>query len=188
MTEITKEKVFEIAAELECEGKKVSQRAVRAKLGGKGSFTTIGDYLNEYNDEKLLNESLKTIELPEKLAEKMRLTIAEFWQEANSVANIENEALKLSNIELHAQIEDMKFEHRAAISEMEDEQSVKEAAAAVTIADLEAKIADLEAKNAENEALIASQKEEIARIEGKNDLAEIKAIIEGLIADGKGKK
>ena len=181
MIEITREKVFEIAAALEAEGKKANQRSVREVLGG-GSYSTLGAMMREYREHKQQTENLKAASVPEHVTEKGLLFIATIWQAAEEAAATENIALKERVQSLTFEIKDLNEEHLAAIETIENEHKQDvEALESDHAADIASANEVLESTRQENEqykrdisakdALLAEQKVEIANLR-----AEVKAM------------
>lgn len=181
MIEITREKVFEIAAALEAEGKKANQRSVREVLGG-GSYSTLGAMMREYREHKQQTENLKAASVPEHVTEKGLLFIATIWQAAEEAAATENVALKERVQSLTFEIKDLNEEHLAAIETIENEHKQDvEALESDHAADIASANEVLESTRQENEqykrdisakdALLAEQKVEIANLR-----AEVKAM------------
>lgn len=192
MIEITREKVFEIAAALEADGKKANQRSVREVLGG-GSYSTLGAMMREYREHKQQTENLKAASVPEHVTEKGSLFIATIWQAAEEAAATENVALKERVQSLTFEIKDLNEEHLAAIETIENEHATAietienehkqdvEALESDHAADIASVNEVLESTRQENEqhkqdisakdALLAEQKEEIANLR-----AEVKAM------------
>ena len=117
MAAVTKEQVFEVADQLESEGLAVNNRSIIAKIGG--SHSTVGKFLNEWKEQKEFSQSLKSVEIPLALSEKLNLFGAEIWRDASKIAEVENVALREQVIRLQAQITEQRNEHVKDITELE---------------------------------------------------------------------
>ena len=117
MAAITKEQVFEVADQLHSEGQAVNNRSIIAKVGG--SHSTVGKYLNEWKEQQEFSQSLKSVEVPLSLSEKLNLFGAEIWRDASKIAEVENVALREQVIRLQAQISQQRDEHVKDITEIE---------------------------------------------------------------------
>ena len=195
---IRKEQVFQAADELEAAGEAVNNRNIIAKIGG--SHTTISPLLKEWKEEKALSESLKSVELPDNLADEINLFGAKIWREANKNAEVNNSALREQNMRLQSEIETLRDEHIQDVADIEKrhsealEKAADEYAALKNehqevIADM---ASDLESEKTLNEASERALKDaevqiqrlqkEVARLEEKAssgaDFEAIKALIE----------
>jgi hypothetical protein len=98
MATVTKESVYAVCNKLQVNNEKATQNSVRKALGG-GSFTTIGDFLNEWKDEQKKDHELATtVEVPNHISDKSDLLIKEIWSasiaEADSKLNSERQAFE----------------------------------------------------------------------------------------------
>ena len=157
---MTREQVFKIAAELEAEGKKPTQKAVREALGG-GSFSTINGFLAEYREHKENLDVLQTMEVPERLMDDAKVFVASFWQAANDLAQTENVALKERIATLESEIEEMRDEHQSVVEALEGEH-------AAAINELNEVIESEKTLNEASDKTIADQNEVIGRLRTEN--------------------
>ena len=157
---MTREKVFEVAAALEAEGKKPTQKAVREALGG-GSFSTINGFLAEYRDHKENIGVLQALQVPEKLMDDAKVFVAAFWQAANDFAQTENVALKDRIATLESEIFDMRAEHHDALESLESEH-------AAAISELNEVIESEKTLNEASDKTITDQNEVIGRLRTEN--------------------
>ena len=176
MAAVTKEQVFETADQLESEGSAVNQRSIIAKIGG--SHSTVGKFLNEWKEQKEFSQSLKSVEIPLALSEKLNLFGAEIWRDASKIAEVENVALREQVIRLQAQIAEQRDEHVKDISEIEAKHSKSleeiEHAHTAEIEKLQARLKDISEKydlrvSKHTQATIDLQEaqKEIAKLQGE---------------------
>lgn len=104
---ITKEKFDQVANELSENGIKVTQKNVRAKLGG-GSISTINPLLQDWKREQNKSGELLELELPEELISKTDLLVRNFWTscmgEAEERIQLERELLSKAKLEMQEEI------------------------------------------------------------------------------------
>ena len=224
MAGASEQKIRDAAEQLKAEGvpiNSISARKIIEITGGRNA--TVAKVLQEWKEHEEYSQSLKSVEIPLVLSEKLNLFGAEIWRDASKMAEIENVALREQLMRMQSDMKEQseqfvkdteameqryvewREEHEEMLQQKNDdiEYYKKEYAKASGSAgnynrDLKAATKELDAANAlvkEQSATIArltdelaKAKEEIARTEGKNDLAEITAIIKNLIADEKGKK
>ena len=224
MAGATEQEIRDAAEQLKADGvpiKSISARKIIEITGGRNA--TVAKVLQEWKDHEEYSQSLKSVEIPLVLSEKLNLFGAEIWRDASKMAEVENVALREQLMRMQSDMKEqseqfvkdteaMEQRYQSWQEESDDilarvkaelEQYKKDwSKAAGEAANLNRDFKEAAAQRDAERAVVAEQsatierltdelakaKEEIARIEGKNDLAEIKAIIEGLIADGKSKK
>ena len=168
---MTRDQVFKIAAELEADGKKPTQKAVREALGG-GSFSTINGFLTEYRIHKENVDVLQAMHVPQKLMDEAKVFVASFWQAANDYAQTENVALKERIATLESEIFDMRLEHHDALEVLESEHAADTKALKnfheAEIKELNEAIETSQALSEASEKAIADQDKVIERLKVEN--------------------
>ena len=128
---ITKEKFNKVANELSEKGMKVTQKNIRAKLGG-GSISTINPLLQEWKKEQDKSGELLKLELPEELISKGDLLVRNFWTtcmgEAEQRIQLERELLSKAKLEMQEDIKGI----MEVVEELESEVNQKEEILIVT--------------------------------------------------------
>ena len=119
---ITTEQIHAVADQLQSQGVKPTQTAVREALGG-GSFTTIAEALKSWRQEQDTTAQLAEVVLPNDLAERSHTLIAQVWEIAQSLANErlakEREALEHREALMIADVE----EAQQVVRTLESEQT-----------------------------------------------------------------
>lgn len=161
---VTPQQIWDAADKLKADGvpvSKISNRKIIEITGGKNA--TVTDVLAEWKAEQEHNQSLKSVDLPLKLTEKLNLFGAEVWRDAMNDAGLENVALREQVVRLKDEMKDLAEEFRKDVAFIEEKN-------AESIAALEAENADIKAKAAEARDLLTVQRDaEEARA---NDLDE----------------
>lgn len=102
---ITTAQIHTVADELAAAGKRPTLAAVRQALGG-GSFTTISEAMNEWNQAHRSNVTPIREPAPQAIGDRMATLAAEIWTVAMETANqrmqAEREALEATRAELEA--------------------------------------------------------------------------------------
>lgn len=86
---VTKDEVFQVADAIEQEGKEVTISAIRDRLGGVGSFTTIGSYRDEWR--KMADAG--AADLP-KMPDSIRNLGPSVWRDAARTFKVEIQKLR----------------------------------------------------------------------------------------------
>ena len=161
---VTPQQIWDAADKLKADGvpvSKISNRKIIEITGGKNA--TVTDVLAEWKAEQEHNQSLKSVDLPLKLTEKLNLFGAEVWRDAMNDAGLENVALREQVVRLKDEMKDAAEEFRKDVAFIEEKN-------AESIAALEAENAELAAKAADARDLLTAQRDaEEARA---NDLDE----------------
>lgn len=76
-------KVFDAADKLDAQGKKVTYLSIKDEIGG-GSFSTIGQFIQEWKKNKNVSKLLPT---PEELTYRMNSFLSELWNQAGQIAD-----------------------------------------------------------------------------------------------------
>ncbi len=102
----TKERIFEIADEIDTTGQNPTLAAVRKALGG-GSFTTISEAMTEWKARKAEKETPLRQPAPTAVADRLTEFGAEIWSLALKLANArlaaERESLDAARVQLEAE-------------------------------------------------------------------------------------
>ena len=161
---VTPQQIWDAVNKLKADGvpvSKISNRKIIEITGGKNA--TVTDVLAEWKAEQEHNQSLKSVDLPLKLTEKLNLFGAEVWRDAMNDAGLENVALREQVVRLKEEMKEAAEEFRKDVAFIEEKN-------AESIAALEAENADIKAKAAEARDLLTVQRDaEEARA---NDLDE----------------
>jgi len=86
MSGITKERIFQVADELDAKGKNPTLAAVRKGLGG-GSFTTISEAMTEWKARKAAKEKPPHEPAPQAIIDRLAELGSEIWASALELAN-----------------------------------------------------------------------------------------------------
>ena len=180
----TKEKIFQIADELDANGQNPTLSAVRKELG-RGSYTTIQEAMTEWKAHKTAKEKPINEPAPQVVAERLTEIGGEIWRLALELANGRLESERENLEAIRAQIESEKTEAAeladqvtAELDTMKNHAAALEAAekAARSEADiLRGQIASLseraaigEARTVEVEKRAADLNVELARVNQQN--------------------
>ncbi len=135
----SKRRVFIAATIVSNRNERVTQKAVRALLGG-GSFGPIGDYINEWREERKEEKELIDTPIPLAIEDKFDLAKASVWQAAQDEAEkklvIERESLDKAQKQAALAVQDS----QDAIKVLEEEAVLQ----AGLVAERDELIADLE--------------------------------------------
>lgn len=168
---ITRDRIFEVADELDAAGQNPTLAAVRKAIGG-GSFTTISDAMTEWKARKAAKETPLREPAPPVMAERLTEFGAELWALALELANgrlaAEREGLEAAR----AQIETEKAE----AAELADQVSAELEA-------LQGKVAALEAAELAARTEAASLRGDLARMTERAATAEARGEETGRRAD-----
>jgi len=184
MSTTTKEKIFQIADELDANGQNPTLSAVRKELG-RGSYTTIQEAMTEWKARKTAKEKPINEPAPQVVAERLAEIGGEIWRLALELANGRLESERENLEAIRAQIESEKTEAAeladqvtAELDTMKNHATALEAAekAARNEADiLRGQIASLseraaigEARTVEVEKRAADLNVELARVNQQN--------------------
>jgi DNA repair exonuclease SbcCD ATPase subunit len=106
---ITPEQVLQTIQQLESEGAEATITAIRERLG-TGSFTTIGQILQSWRQERARISRPPVPELPDQVAGLFRQLWAESWRAADAVGAAEREAAAQERAAAEAQSQEMQGE------------------------------------------------------------------------------
>lgn len=162
MQKTTREEVFAAASELEASGEKVSQRTVRAHMGG-GSYATIGPILKEWQEKREGTAKAAEIVMPEVVAERFSTACKSLWNEAVAEAQKGVETERQSLAAEQARAKEAVTEAEAIVADLESEAAERDAVIETQKADLaasrqEAEAAAKRAAEAENEVSRLTEK------------------------------
>ncbi len=182
---ITKERIFQIADDLDANGQNPTLALVRKNLGG-GSFTTISEAMHEWKARKAAKEApLHREPLPQAAADQLNELGTEIWGMAVDLANgrlaAEREVLEETRLELKAsQNEAAELANQVTV-ELEELQAkvveleaVKQAAQSeaeslrANVATLTERVATAEARAIEIEKRASDLNAELARVNSQN--------------------
>lgn len=171
MAEVTRERVFEIAAALEAQGKRATHSAVRDVMGG-GSFTTIGKLMKEYAEHKEQVQHQQNMDIPAELEELSRASLAGVWEMAKKIADTENAALKESVKLLTQEMQGLNEDHQSNLEALENEHSAAiealKAEHKSAIEDMSGDLEDARTLNEASDKAIAEQEKVIERLQIEN--------------------
>ncbi|EBY2753042.1 hypothetical protein DVF53_20785 [Salmonella enterica subsp. enterica serovar Kottbus] len=117
---VTYDDIISIAERLTAEGKAPTQAAIRAELGG-GSFTTIGEALQQWRKLKAEEQHLQAVDIPEEIRDRMAQLQGAMWKAATSETELRIQAERQVLNEEKAQSTAMLVEAREAIRTLETE-------------------------------------------------------------------
>ena len=83
---ITKEVIFAAADELNANGTNPTLAAVRKKIGNRGSFTTISEFMQEWRASKEVKAKTNSDPVPQELADRIAILGADVWSVAIELA------------------------------------------------------------------------------------------------------
>jgi chromosome segregation ATPase len=199
---ITKERIFQIADDLDANGQNPTLALVRKNLGG-GSYTTISEVMTEWRARKAAKESPVSREpLPQAAAEHLLGLGTELWAMALDLANTrlsgEYEALEATRLDLDARKNEAVELANAVTAELDELQTkfaeVETAkltaqseaeSLRVTVATLTERLTTAEARVIEIEKRADDLNSELARVNGQN--AEMLKTFTTLIAEQQAK-
>lgn len=119
---LTTESIHAAADQLHAGGINPTQTKVREHLGG-GSFSTIGEALKSWKQDKEEHEQLKYTDMPDSLRDESTVFIAKLWQAADQIANerlaAERQALAIAQSKSQQELDDA----AEAIEALESEQA-----------------------------------------------------------------
>lgn len=155
MSNITKERLFQVADELDSKGINPTLAAVRKGLGG-GSFTTISEAMAEWKARKAAKEKPLNEPAPQAVAERLAELGGEIWAAALELANgrlaAEREALEKAKSQYEAEKAEAAELADQVAAELED---MKKRAAALEAAEIAARA---EADNLRQEFAILKER------------------------------
>lgn len=106
---LTMEQIHQTADQLTAEGVKVTQQAIKDRLGG--SFSTINKGLRLWRSEKNVIQHSENVTLPHDLESRFNVAITQLWENAQSLANqrleSERQALQNAKDEVLSELSDM---------------------------------------------------------------------------------
>lgn len=154
---ISKEDVIKACVDIAATGIKPTQKLVREAVGGRGSFTTIGRFMGEWDEAQAASGATPAEPLPQAITDIMAMAAAQVWQAAVDAANLglsaarqEIEALnkkaaedQVANTEIVAIVENERDEAMAEIERLR---------AAVAHAEARAERAETKADRADERA------------------------------------
>jgi len=159
----TKDRIFQIADELNANGQNPTLAVVRKALGG-GSFTTISEAMNEWKARKAAKERTRPEPAPQSVADRLADLGAELWTLALETANgrlaADREALDAAKLQLEAEA--------AEAAELADQVSAELEAS-------RAKVAELERLLQESRNVGAGLRQEVIEIQARATTAETRA-------------
>lgn len=159
---ITVELIHATADELYSQGIKPTQISVRKALG-KGSFSTISEALRIWRAEQETVAELAQVVLPQEIAERADILVAQLWDTAQSIANDklieEREALATARTNMDMEMADM----AEVVATLESEQ----ADMAEQVERLEAKIKELQAQRDGLQSELAQSRTECTHLSDK---------------------
>lgn len=82
---LTTEAVHQAADKLTEQGIKPTLAKVREALGGKGSFTTIGEAMKTWRTTQSHEEMLLKTDIPSELEDRLKTTAAILWETAQGI-------------------------------------------------------------------------------------------------------
>jgi len=184
MSITTRERIFQIADELDKQGRNPTLAAVRKGLGC-GSFTTISEAMTEWRANKAAKDKPISTPAPQTVTDRLLEFGTEIWtlglQVANGRLDAERETLDAVKLQLEAE--------KAEAAELTDQLTAELDAARIRIASLEASEAEArneakglhvqnmslterattaEARAAENEKRASDLNNELARVNHQN--------------------
>lgn len=119
---LTTESIHAAADTLHEQGISPTQTKVREHLGG-GSFSTIGNALKSWKQDKQEHEQLKQTDMPDSLRDESTVFVAKLWQAADQIANerltAERQALAIAQSKSQQELDDA----AEAIDALESEQT-----------------------------------------------------------------
>ena len=118
---VTPQQIWDAADKLKADGvpvSKISNRKIIEITGGKNA--TVTDVLAEWKAEQEHNQSLKSVDLPLKLTEKLNLFGAEVWRDAMNDAGLENVALREQVVRLKEEMKEAAEEFRKDVAFIEE--------------------------------------------------------------------
>jgi len=182
---ITKERIFQIADDLDANGQNPTLALVRKNLGG-GSFTTISEAMTEWKARKAAQEAPSRREpLPQAAMDQLTELGAELWGMALDLANGrlagERAALEVTRLELEAgknEAAELANQVTAEVEELQAKaleletatQAAKHEADTLrtTVSGLTERVATAEARAVEIEKRAADLNTELARVNSQN--------------------
>ncbi|MDU7588476.1 MAG: DNA-binding protein [Acidovorax sp.] len=124
---ISREDVFNAANDLQASGKRPTILGVY-KLLGRGSYTTITNYLKQWEKENPNAEIVEDVELPEVIANDANVFVGKLWNIAKNHADAqvqaERDALRARELELNEETQqavDIANEHSERIESLEEQ-------------------------------------------------------------------
>jgi len=180
----TKDKIFEIADELDGEGQKPTLAAVRKRLG-RGSYTTISEAMGEWKARKATKERPANEPAPQPLVDQITELAGQIWTSALELANGRVESERENLAVVRAQIETEKTEaveladhitaeldamknRDAALEESEKVARSEADSLRIQVISLSERVAISEARTAEIEKRAADLNRELARVNDQN--------------------
>lgn len=119
---LTTDSIHAAADKLHAQGITPTQTKVREALGG-GSFSTIGEALKSWKQDKQEHEQLKQTDMPDSLRDESTVFVAKLWQAADLIANerltAERQALAIAQSKSQQELDDA----AEAIEALESEQT-----------------------------------------------------------------
>ena len=123
---ISRDDVFNAANDMQGAGKRPTILGIY-KLLGRGSYTTISNYLKQWEQESPAIEIVEDLELPEVIANDAELFIGKIWSLAKNHADTsvqaERDALRMREQELSAEAQqavDIANEHSERVEQLEE--------------------------------------------------------------------
>lgn len=106
---LTMEQIHQTADQLVSEGVKVTQQAIKDRIGG--SFSTINKGLRLWRSEKNVIQHSENVTLPHDLESRFTVAVTQLWEQAQSLANqrleSERQALQNAKDEVLSELSDM---------------------------------------------------------------------------------
>jgi hypothetical protein len=84
-----KSTVFEACDALSARGLDVTLASVRAELGGRGSFSTLGPMVRAWKDERRVQQSAAPVPLPDGMTAQAARMVEGLWSSALSLARVQ---------------------------------------------------------------------------------------------------
>lgn len=118
---LTKDAIWKVADELDAEGAKPTLAAVRKRLGGVGSFTTIQDVMSEWKQHKQQASTVVIEPPPAALSESVSAMAVEVWNLARASAEHALESERQSLAEEAGHLREQAAEAIALADSMNEE-------------------------------------------------------------------
>lgn len=143
---LTKDIIWKAADELDAEGIKPTLAAVRKRLGGVGSFTTIQDAMSEWKTHKQLAAQLYVEPPPQAVLELVSTLASEVWTVARLTADQALEGSRQKMAEETAQLREETAE-AIALADSMDEELTRLRALVAELDQLKSEHLELQARN-----------------------------------------
>ncbi|WGO96413.1 DNA-binding protein (plasmid) [Pseudomonas viciae] len=118
---LTKDAIWKVADELDAEGTKPTLAAVRKRLGGVGSFTTIQDVMSEWKQHKQQTSTPAIEPAPAALSEAVNAMASDIWNLARASAEQALESERQVLADEAAQLREQAAEAIALADSMNEE-------------------------------------------------------------------